>query len=116
MVTHSDGPDGELDLQKIATLLGTGSAELARTLGLDKDAMHQTDGPVSDDARRRVGKMMDVLGKVEPRFDSVIMAYAWYRSEPLAGFSGQTAMELVLRDRTEDVLTYIDAVNGGVQA
>lgn len=116
MVTHSDGPNCELDLQKIATLLGTGSAELARTLGLDEDAMHQTVGPVSDDARRRAGKMMDVLGKVEPRFGSVIMAYAWYRSEPLAGFSGQTAMELVLRDRAEDVLTYIDAVNVGVQA
>jgi len=46
----------------------------------------------------------------------MIMAYAWYRSEPLSGFSGETAMELVRCDRVQDVLTYIDAVNAGVHA
>jgi hypothetical protein len=44
------------------------------------------------------------------------MAYAWYRSEPLPGFSGQTAMQLVRAGRAADVLDYIDAVDAGVYA
>lgn len=30
-----------------------------------------------------------MINKVEPRFGSPLMAYAWYRSEPLPGFSGR---------------------------
>ena len=44
------------------------------------------------------------------------MAYAWYRSEPLPGFSGQTAMQLVRSGRADEVLEYIDAVDAGVYA
>lgn len=48
--------------------------------------------------------MVEILDKAEPRFGSAPMAYAWYRSEPLAGFSGQTPMQLVLAGRATDVL------------
>ena len=64
---------------------------------------------------RRKGRIY-VINKVEPRFGSALMAYAWYRSEPLAGFSGQTAMQLVRAGRADDVLDYIDAVDAGVHA
>jgi hypothetical protein len=46
----------------------------------------------------------------------MLMAYAWYRPEPLPGFSGQTAMQLVLTGQADDVLEYIDAVDAGVHA
>jgi hypothetical protein len=46
----------------------------------------------------------------------MLIAYAWYRSEPLPGFSGQTAMQLVLSGQVDDVLEYIDAVDAGVHA
>ena len=43
-----------------------------------------------------------------------MMAYAWYRSEPLPGFSGLTAMlGLVRGGRADEVLEYIDAVDAG---
>ncbi len=113
MNSHRDAEDGANDPRKLIALLGTTGDELARTLGLDKDATHRME---SDDIQRRLGSMIAVLSKVEPRFGSIIMAYAWYRSEPLSGFSGQTAMELVRCDRVQDVLTYIDAVNAGVHA
>mgnify|MGYP001342149918 CR=1 FL=1 len=64
---------------------------------------------------RRRGKIY-VINKVEPRFGSALIAYAWYRSEPLPGFSGQTAMQLVRSGRVDDVLDYIDAVDAGVHA
>ena len=113
MKSHRDAEDGARDPRTLIAQLGTTGDELARTLGLDKDATRRME---SDDIERRIGSMREVLSKVEPRFGSMIMAYTWYRSEPLSGFSGQTAMELVRCDRVQDVLTYIDAVDAGMHA
>lgn len=63
-------------------------------------------------ARRR--GMMQVVRKARPRFGSRYEALAWYRCEPLPGFSGKTAMQLVRKGRTEEVLEFIDAVDAGL--
>ena len=83
--------------KKIAGALRTTSEELARSLGLGRDAIQRKDRIASDRTQRRLRNMIEVLNKVEPRFGSALLAYAWYRSEPLAGFDGRTAMQLVHR-------------------
>jgi len=60
--------------------------------------------------------MVEVVNKVEPRFGSALIAYAWYRSEPLSDVSGHTAMQLVRNGRADDVLDYIDAIDAGIHA
>lgn len=102
--------------RKIAEALHTTSEEVARTVGLGKDAIQRRDRIGSDKTQRRLREMIEIVNKVEPRFGSAIMAYAWYRSQPLAGFSGLTAMQLVRDGRSDDVLDYIDAVDAGVYA
>lgn len=102
--------------RRIAEALRTTSEEIARTAGLGKDAIQRKDRVRSDKTQRRLREMIEVINKVEPRFGSVLMAYAWYRSEPLPGFSGQTAMQLVRSGRADEVLDYIDAVDAGVNA
>jgi hypothetical protein len=102
--------------RRIAETLQTTSDEIARTAGLGKDAVQRKDRVRSDRTQRRLREMIEIINKVEPRFGSALMAYAWYRSEPLAGFSGQTAMQLVRSGRADDVLDYIDAVDAGVHA
>lgn len=102
--------------RKIADALLTTSEEIARTAGLGKDAIQRKDRLRSDKTQRRLREMIEIVNKVEPRFGSALMAYAWYRSEPLPGFSGQTAMQLVKSGRANDVLDYIDAVDAGVYA
>ena len=101
---------------KIAQALHTTSEEVARTAGLGRDAVQRKERVRSDRTQRRLREMVEVLNKVEPRFGSALIAYAWYRSEPLSGFSGQTAMQLVRGGRTDEVLDYIDAVDAGVHA
>lgn len=101
---------------KIADVFRTTSEEIARTAGLGKDAVQRKDRVRSDKTQRRLREMVEVVNKVEPRFGSALMAYAWYRSEPLPGFSGQTAMQLVREGRAEDVLDFIDSVDAGVHA
>jgi Protein of unknown function (DUF2384) len=108
--------DGLFVPSKIADALRTSSADVARSLGLGKDAVQRKDRIRSEKTQRRLREMVEVLNKVEPRFGSALVAYAWYRSEPLAGFSGQTAMQLVKAGRSHDVLDYIDAVDAGIHA
>jgi hypothetical protein len=99
---------------KIADAFRTTSEEVARTVGLGKDAVQRKERVRSDRTQRRLREMVEIINKVEPRFGSGMIAYAWYRSEPLPGFSGQTAMQLVRSGRSEEVLEYIDAVDAGV--
>ncbi|MCM2504889.1 DUF2384 domain-containing protein [Aureimonas altamirensis] len=101
---------------RIAMTLRTSKDELANSAGLGRDAVQRKDRLASDRTQRRLREMVEVLNKVEPRFGSALIAYAWYRSEPLSGFSGQTAMQLVRQGRADEVLNYIDAVDAGIFA
>lgn len=114
LVQYSD--NGLFAPRKIAEAFRTTSEEVARTAGLGRDAVQRKDRIRSDKTQRRLREMVEVINKVEPRFGSQLMAYAWYRSEPLPGFSGQTAMQLVRSGRADDVLDYVDAVDSGVHA
>jgi antitoxin Xre/MbcA/ParS-like protein len=101
---------------KIAAAFRTTSEEVARTAGLGKDAVQRKDRVRSNKTQRRLREMIEIVNKVEPRLGSALMAYAWYRSEALPGFSGQTAMQLVRSGRADEVLDYIDAVDAGIHA
>jgi Protein of unknown function (DUF2384). len=60
--------------------------------------------------------VVEIINMVALRFGSKMIAYAWYRSEPLPGFSGRTAMQLVREGRANEVLEYINAVDAGIYA
>ncbi len=107
---------GQFEPRKIAAALRTSSEEIAMTVGLGKDALQRRTRISSDKTQRRLRELVEVLNKVEPRFGSELMAYAWYRSEPLPGFDGRTAMQLVQEGKAQQVLEYIDAVDAGVFA
>ena len=102
--------------KKIAAELRTTSDDIARSAGLGRDAVQRRDRIPSPRTQRRLREMVEIVNKVEPRFGSALIAYAWYRSEPLPGFGGQTAMQLVRAGRADRVLDFIDAVDAGVYA
>ncbi len=107
---------GIFDPKKIAHELRTTSEEIGRTVGLNRDAIQRSDRLKSNKSQTRLREMVEIINKIEPRFGSSMMAYAWFRSQPLPGFSGQTAMRLVQDGRADEVLEYIDAVDAGVYA
>ena len=116
MVLAQYADDGVFAPRKIADALRTTSEEVARSAGLGRDAVQRRDRLRSDKTQRRLREMVEVVNNVDPRFGSALIAYAWYRSQPLAGFSGQTAMQLVRSGRADEVLEYIDAVDAGIHA
>ncbi|OAN70970.1 hypothetical protein A8B82_21935 [Sulfitobacter sp. EhC04] len=107
---------GQFEPRKIAAALRTSAEEIAMTVGLGKDALQRRTRINSDKTQRRLRELVEVLNKVQHRFGSELMAYAWYRSEPLPGFDGRTAMQLVQEGKAQQVLEYIDAIDAGVFA
>lgn len=101
---------------RIAEVLRTTKDEVARTVGLGRDALIRADRVRSPRTQKRLREMVEILNRVEPRFGSPLIAYAWYRSEPLAGFGGLTAMQLVRDGQAAEVMDYVDAVDAGVHA
>jgi len=75
--------------------------------------MIRADRVKSPETQQRLRDLIEILAVVEPRFGSAVLAYAWYRSEPLPGFSGMTAMHLVRTGRATEVMTYIKVVDAG---
>lgn len=107
---------GQFEPRKMAVALRTTAEEIAATVGLGKDAVQRRSRVQSDRTQRRLRELAEVLNKVTPRFGSELIAYAWYRSEPLPGFDGRTAMQLVREGKAQQVLEYIDAVDAGIFA
>lgn len=85
-------------------------------MGLGRDAVMRPNRVASARTQRRLREMLEILNRVEPCFGSALIAYAWYRSEPLAGFGGLTPMHLVREGRAAEVMDYIDAVEAGLHA
>ena len=104
MGASKDAEDGLLTPRKIAQRLRTTGEELARSAGLGRGAIRKKDRIASGETRGRLRELVAVIDRVAPRLGSALMAYAWYRSQPLPGFSGQTAMQLVRGGRADDVL------------
>ena len=112
LATQVNAVLGVVQLGEIVNILRTTYAELAQTLGVSEDELRCEDCAASD----RIRQMVAILDKAAPRLGSPLLAYAWYRSTPLPGFSGRTAMDLVQDGRAGDVPTYIDAVDAGIFA
>jgi hypothetical protein len=110
----TDGPGFSPRL--IADRLLTTVDDVARSTGLGRDALSRKDRIAQPRTQTRLREMMEILNRVAPRFGSDLLAYAWYRSEPLAGFGGKTAMHLVREGRADAVMDYIDAVDAGLYA
>lgn len=106
--------DGFFSPARIGETLQTTSEDICQTAGLSKDEVQGKDRVRSDKTQARLRELVETSNKVEPRFGSALMAYAWYHSQPLPGFFGFTAMQLVKDGRADDVLDYIDAIDAGI--
>lgn len=108
--------DGQFAPGRIAEALRTTKDEVARTVGLGRDAIMRADRVASPKTQKRLREMVEIVNRLEPRFGSPLIAYAWYRSEPLPGFGGMTAMQLVREGHADEVMDYLDAVDAGIHA
>ena len=108
--------NGQFSPARVAEMLRTTKEEIAGTVGLGRDALMRPDRIASAKTQTRLRELVEILNRVETRFGSALIAYAWCRSAPLPGFDGLTAVQLLRDGRAGEVMGYIDAVDAGVHA
>ena len=97
----------------IADALRTTKAEIADTLGLAKDAFSRAERVKAKKTQMRLRQMLEILHRVEEATGSPLAAYAWFRAEPLPGFGGRTADQLVREGKAEYVHAHLDRIMAG---
>ncbi|MBO6825403.1 MAG: hypothetical protein JJ879_04325 [Sneathiella sp.] len=105
---------GFIVLSKLTKVLRTDPKEIAWTIGLSERAFKGQSSLQSADTQKRLCDLVDVLLTIAPRFGSPLIAYAWYRSEPVAGLGGWTAMQLVQAGKSKEFYSYLEAIDAGV--
>ncbi len=108
--------DGLFQPERIAARLLTTRDEIARTVGLGRDAVSRRERLRSARTQRRLREMVEIVNLMAPRLGGAAIAYAWYRAEPLDGFDGMTAMDLVQDGHADWVRDWIASIDGGVFA
>ncbi|MBY6013587.1 hypothetical protein KUV75_01545 [Qipengyuania gaetbuli] len=58
----------------------------------------------------------EVKALIAPRFASDLPATEWYDMQPISGFGGLTARQLVEQRRGNEVAQFLSAVDSGVHA
>ena len=97
----------------VADELRTTRSEIARTLGLGKDAFTRASRIRARKSQTRLRQMLEIMNRVEKEMGSPLAAYAWFRSAPLPGFGGATPDMLVREGHGEYVHAYLDRVAAG---
>lgn len=105
--------DGAFSPDRIAEGLRTTRAEIAATLGLGRDAFSRRERVQAVKTQTRLREMVEILNRIEPQAGSPLAAYAWFRSEPLPGFGGMTADQLLREGRADMVRAHLDRVMAG---
>ena len=100
----------------IAQALRTTKSEIAGTLGLGKDAFSRTSRLRARKTQVRLRQMLEILNRVEAATGSALAAYAWFRAEPLPGFGGATANQLLREGRADHVHAHLDRIMAGGHA
>ena len=98
---------------RVARGLRTTKSEIAGTLGLATDALSRASRVGAPKTQMRLRQMLEILRRVEAEVGSDLVAYAWFRSEPLPGFGGMRPCQLVRDGKADMVHAYLDDVLAG---
>ena len=113
MQFHEFVEDQVISPTLVAAALRTTKSEIAGTLGLGKDALTRASRVRSRKTQVRLRQMLKILIRVETAAGSPLAAYAWFRSQPLAGFGGATPDQLLREGNADQVMACLDRVIAG---
>jgi len=113
MQIHEFVRDDQFSPALIARALRTTQAEIADTLGLPRDALSRKARIGAPKTQMRLRQMIEIVHRVAAHSGSPLVAYAWFRAQPLPGFDGMTAQRLVQEGHANWVHAHIDRVMDG---
>lgn len=109
-----DGQSAFLSARRVADQLGVTLAELAKLIGVArntltaKSSVRKVDGALSNVVR--------ILSMASEMAGDDNRAVIWFKHQPIPGWGGKTAFDLVGEGKSGKVLAYLEAVRSGVYA
>lgn len=102
--------DGSVEPAQLAIALRTTSRDVVRSAGLADDVARRASRARAPKSQQRLREMIEVIDRVTEWAGGRDFAVAWYRSQPIAAFGGQTAEALVKAGHANAVREYLDAI------
>jgi transcriptional regulator with XRE-family HTH domain len=108
-------PDGPfLSAHRVAERLGLTLSELAAMIGVARNTLTaKTNSRRVDLALSPVVRILAMAGEMAGGEDR---AAIWFKHQPIPGWAGKTAHDLVKDGNADKVLAYLEAVRSGVYA
>ena len=107
-----DGPF--LSARRVSELLGVTLAELARLIGVARNTLTAKSGQRKVD--QALSPVVRILAMAAEMAGDEHRAAIWFKHQPIPGWAGKTAYDLVGEGKADKVLAYLEAVRAGVYA
>jgi Protein of unknown function (DUF2384) len=104
---------GNVAVDDMVETFGLSKVQIARSLGLPKEAVHKRDRLVAPKTQQRLREMLEIVNRVSMWAGGQVQAMAWYRSQPIAALGDQTAEGLVKAGKADLVREYLDGIAVG---
>lgn len=116
-VLHSviEPTQGVIDPVRLATTLRLTMGGLASIAGLHRNTVSRS--PASSKVQERLGAIVQIIGEAaELMGGDVARARFWFMHQPLAGFEGETAADIVRLGKPAAVRKHLQLLRDGVYA
>ncbi len=109
-----DEPAPFLSARRIAGVLGVNLSELAELAGVARNTLAAKAGGRKVDAA--LSPIVRILAMAGEMAGDEQRAAIWFKHQPIPGWAGKTAYDLVREGKSDKVLAYLEAVRSGVYA
>jgi hypothetical protein len=103
-----------LSARRVAEELGVTMTELASLAGVARNTLTAKTGARKVDAA--LSPVVRILAMAAEMTGGQDRAAIWFKHQPIPGWAGKTAYDLVRERRADKVIAYLEAVRAGVYA
>ena len=101
---------GQVTVDGVVDIFGLSKLQIARSLGLPKEAVHKRSRISAPKTQQRLREMLEIVNRVSEWCGGQIQAMAWYRSQSIPALGDQTAEALVKAGKADVVREYLDGI------
>ncbi|MGV8856734.1 MAG: antitoxin Xre/MbcA/ParS toxin-binding domain-containing protein [Devosia sp.] len=109
-----EGSSPFLSANRLSEQLGVTQSELAKLVGIARNTL------TAKSATRKVdvalSPIVRILAMAAEMAGDENRAVIWFKHQPIPGWAGKTAYDLVGQGKSDQVLAYLEAVRSGVYA
>ena len=109
-----DGQSPFLSADRVSKQLGVTLSELARLIGVARNTLTAKSGARKVD--HALSHVVRILAMASEMAGDENRATIWFKHQPIPGWGGKTAYDLVSEGKSDKVLAYLEAVRSGVYA